>query len=450
MTLDTYKLLLIRGNTLYCRSIVRTGKAFRRDLAYARQRESIERPIGGNIPKLYVLHDKHMGVRCQAKGAIIMTRRIPKEHEDAMIEAYLNGATQEEAAALFGYYKLTCANVLRRRGITKRSASDAGRISAQARRIPEEVEDAIVATYLEGATAKQAAAQFGYSDVTCLNILSRRGITPRTSGEARSIPREHADPMVEAYRNGATAEEAALLFGYSISTCINMLRQRGITVRTRAEALRRYTVDENFFDDIDNEAKAYWLGFLTADGFVQSRSVGINLQIKDAEHLYKFRASLHSQCPVGFRETASSNGTVCPQATINIFSIKLVGALNQLGLWQNKTFTVRPCEYVPEPLLAAYWRGIFDGDGWISCTGLLKRKYHTGLCGNKAIVSGFSAFIGQYVQSRASIKPNGRIFKMQYDGRLLTCAVLRVLYSGATIYLDRKYILASKLCGESL
>ncbi|HZS76537.1 MAG TPA: hypothetical protein VFA41_07970 [Ktedonobacteraceae bacterium] len=379
-----------------------------------------------------------------------MTRRIPKEHEDAMIEAYLNGATQEEAAALFGYYKLTCANVLRRRGITKRSASDAGRISAQARRVPKDVEDAIVAAYLEGATAKEAAAQFGYSNVTCFNILSRRGIAHRNSGEARSVPREHADAIVEAYRNGATAEDAASLFGYSRSTCINILRQRGITVRTAAEALRHYTVDESFFDYIDSEDKAYWLGFLTADGFIQSKSVGIHLQIGDAEHLYKFRASLDAQYPIGFRDVTASNGTVCSQATIRIFSIKLVRALNQLGLSQNKTFTVRPCEYIPKAFLAAYWRGIFDGDGWISCTGLLKRKYSVGLCGNQAIVSGFSDFISQHVQSRASIKPTDRIFKREYNGRLLACAVLRVLYSGATVYLDRKYILACKLCGESL
>jgi len=306
---------------------------------------------------------------------------ISKAVEDAIIEAYLNGATVEEAAALFGYYKLTCRNILLRRGIPTRRISEVRRLSAEARRVPKEHEDAIVAAYLEGATAKQAAL-FGYSNVTCLNILKRRDLIARSSGEARSVPREHADAMIEAYLNGATSTKAASIFGYSNATCINVLKQRGIMIRTRSEALRRNALDESFFDSIDTEDKAYWLGFLTADGCVRGgRSVDINLQIGDSVHLQKFAESLHSEHPVGFREVVSSNGTVCPQATIRISSIKLVAALNCLGLWPNKTFNVRPCEQVSEPFLAAYWRGIFDGDGWIYFNDLAKKpRYCIGWC----------------------------------------------------------------------
>ena len=36
-------------------------------------------------------------------------------------------------------------------------------------------------------------------------------------------------------------------------------------------ANKKYTVNENYFENIDNEEKAYWLGFLYADGYVRMK-----------------------------------------------------------------------------------------------------------------------------------------------------------------------------------
>ena len=46
---------------------------------------------------------------------------------------------------------------------------------------------------------------------------------------------------------------------------------------------RKYQVNEFFFDEIDSEEKAYWLGFIYADGYVNTNGnkFGINLSLKD-------------------------------------------------------------------------------------------------------------------------------------------------------------------------
>src|SRR6266568_7370461 len=134
-----------------------------------------------------------------------MTTRIPKEHEDAMIAAYLNGATQEQAAALFGYGRKTCARILKQRGIPIRSI-------VEVCRIPKEHEDAMIAAYLAGVTQGEAAAFFGYNGTICSNVLKRRKIPMRTASEAHRIPKEHEDIMIAAYLKGATQEEAARSF----------------------------------------------------------------------------------------------------------------------------------------------------------------------------------------------------------------------------------------------
>lgn len=53
-------------------------------------------------------------------------------------------------------------------------------------------------------------------------------------------------------------------------------------------------LDEFFFDNIDTEEKAYWLGFFFADGYLtqSSNAVGIELKATKIEHLEKFRCAL--------------------------------------------------------------------------------------------------------------------------------------------------------------
>lgn len=235
-----------------------------------------------------------------------MSSRIPKEREDAIIATYLNGASKEEAAALFGYSSKVCHNALKRRGIKARNVSEAMFASPHIRRIPKEHEEAMVAAYLAGSTAMQAAAQFGYSDASCFKALRDRGVASRSASEVCRMPSEHEDAIVAAYLAGASAKQAAEQFGYSRATGQNVLKRRGVPTRPLSETHRRYTVDEGFFDSIDTPDKAYWLGFLTADGVIGDSFVRIHLKLDDTDHLCKFTASLRSEQPISFRENVCS------------------------------------------------------------------------------------------------------------------------------------------------
>jgi hypothetical protein len=261
---------------------------------------------------------------------------------------------------------------------------------------------------------------------------------------SKHIPQEQRDAMVAAYLAGATAEEAAAQFGYSYMACIFALKQRGIEPRSNSQTHRRYHLDETFFDAVDTEEKAYWLGFLTADGTIRERVVMLLLQARDVGHLYKFTSSLRSTHPVTLRDN-TFEGEVYHCAQVSIGSTRLVTALKRLGVAERKSLTVRPCEYVPDHLLSHYWRGVFDGDGYITRkgSGLFRaRQWMVGLVGNREIVSGFETFVQQYLDWKARVepdKPGSRIFKVRYSGVALPQAVLRLLYSDATVFLERKY-----------
>ena len=69
----------------------------------------------------------------------------------------------------------------------------------------------------------------------------------------------------------------------------------------------KYSYDSNFFEKIDSEAKAYWLGFLYADGYIhrnykngkiKSMSLELSLKSEDRAHLENFLRDIRSNVPI--------------------------------------------------------------------------------------------------------------------------------------------------------
>ncbi len=63
-------------------------------------------------------------------------------------------------------------------------------------------------------------------------------------------------------------------------------------------ATKIYNFNENFFDKIDSEQKAYWLGFIMADGFNSNDELMIELSIIDLEHLSSFIKEIKADVPI--------------------------------------------------------------------------------------------------------------------------------------------------------
>ena len=53
------------------------------------------------------------------------------------------------------------------------------------------------------------------------------------------------------------------MFDVSEDTVRRWMKENNINIRKR-----KYNVNEQYFSDIDSPEKAYWLGFLSADGYV--------------------------------------------------------------------------------------------------------------------------------------------------------------------------------------
>lgn len=128
--------------------------------------------------------------------------------------------------------------------------------------------------------------------------------------------------------------------------------------------LRTYNLDQNYFNIIDTEDKAYWLGFIYADGNIYKSTFTVKLNIKDEEHLMCLKNCLKLDSDIKY----VPHNNCCE---IRAYSIKLVEGLKQHGVMSNKTFKIE-MPLLREDLYNDFIRGYFDGDGCI----YVGKKYH--------------------------------------------------------------------------
>jgi len=214
-------------------------------------------------------------------------------------------------------------------------------------------------------------------------------------------------------------------------------------VRTKAESnylkdpslFRIYTAKYNFFNVIDTEEKAYWLGFITADGHISDRELRIQLSIKDKNHLEKFLTAIESTHPIYDYETSS---------LVAIKSREIAKDLHRYGLTSTKTYSVKP-HLLPKNLSRHYWRGIFDGDGHIAYHNNSNRKNYSGfhciLCGTKDICAGFKNFLNKNgIETNSAILPirDTAAYKFATSGNQIVKSIHSLLYDYSNVSLDRK------------
>lgn len=129
-----------------------------------------------------------------------------------------------------------------------------------------------------------------------------------------------------------------------------------------------YNFSEQIFQKINNPEKAYWLGFLYADGYIMSQghSFGCTLQAQDKEHLIKFLKFLNVEpledC-LKYSEDTNSYRWILTRAStyqdlLNLGFTSTKSQENNLNVWNN----------IPDIYKKEFILGLWDGDGSFSIT----------------------------------------------------------------------------------
>lgn len=225
-------------------------------------------------------------------------------------------------------------------------------------------------------------------------------------------------------------------FGCSYGTIRNLLNKHHIASRGNKQG---YPRNEFYFNKIDTPEKAYWLGFLYADGCTHNGSSEVSIQLTDKEHIEKFKQAIGAinHKIVEIHDTRWENAK-----TLYMFSIKdkqLHADLCKWGCVPNKTFLINKIPNIPRDYVSHFLRGYFDGDGslhYLKSTNNFRISF---TCGSVEFLEDIQKELGTSLSIRNEKGTNSNY--LQISGRHQVERILNYLYKDSTesARLDRKY-----------
>lgn len=246
------------------------------------------------------------------------------------------------------------------------------------------------------------------------------------------LNKEQKEELFEMYKTFQYSyKELAARFNKSVSSISCLLTREGLKGKFENNHYRKYAINQNFFDLIDSEEKAYFLGFLYADGCNHFNNTKISLFLKeeDKEILIKLNNLIQPTKPLTYRTQKIGTNQFGMQISNKIISDRL----NELGCIPRKTFTLDfPTDaQVPEKLLIHFIRGYFDGDGWLG-------KKDISITGSALFCNKLSNFLLEKFNIITKKKIKNKVIELCFS-RSDVKFFLDLLYKNSTIYLDRKY-----------
>lgn len=246
--------------------------------------------------------------------------------------------------------------------------------------------------------------------------------------------------IADAYVHGESSELLGRNLGVHGDRIRDIVRRSGHVIRTRTMAARQHTLDEHFFDRINTERKAYFLGFIYADGCVstKTRQLQINLQAADRGVLAHLRDTLRTTAPIRIYRRNKFD-IVNRRACFTVTSSVLVAGLHKHGAIDRKTHRLR-LPRITRTLMPHFIRGYFDGDGCIYIHPRDRWGCQISLAGHPPFLTQIRDFLCKELGFRRNkIHARTGCAALCYSGRGVARQFRDWIYKNATTYLIRKW-----------
>ena len=268
---------------------------------------------------------------------------------------------------------------------------------------------------------------------------------------------EQINDIISKHKQEISLDTIAKEYGYSQPVIRNLVKSLGFKPRNR-----RNNTNETFFDVIDTEEKAYWLGYLAADGTIRVRTNGIDkngrvktrgnsinlkLSVNDEKHLMRFRDLVSPNTVLRYHvsevTTRKGNLSISHNVILGLNSNYMVAQIIDKGVTPRKSHTLDKPNIDPK-FYRDYIRGYFDGDGTCVVTkkpGVLKDETMTVKYSFACASEKHRNFIASVLKEEIDVDTTtyGDINLTILGGFTAYKKFFHYLYDGSTIYLERKY-----------
>jgi transposase-like protein len=315
------------------------------------------------------------------------------------------------------------------------------------KKLSKDTIDQIINLYIQGESPSRIGEKYNIFSNSVNRIIRKHN--PQLV-KTKKINDSLRKEMASMYQEGMSSEEIAKKIKIDGSTVCRNLKRENVFIRSGEDNKRKYKINKDYFQKIDSEDKAYFLGFLYADGSVSKidpkksySSITICLSSKDRFILEKFSDLIYGFVKIrDFSRRSYGSVDEKEYSEVSFYSKKMHSDLVKLGCTPQKSLTIKfpTFEQVPEDLIKHFIRGYFDGDGCLS-RGI---KYVVDITSNED----FLIDLVKYVEDKLEIKFN-KLQKRHKERETSTRNVqitkgesivkfLNYLYSDATIFLPRK------------
>jgi len=198
-------------------------------------------------------------------------------------------------------------------------------------------------------------------------------------------------------------------------------------------------LDDTIFKNIDTEEKAYWLGFLFADGYIRKRKsseLRLKLSTKDKSHLEKFKISIKSNTNIidGLEKNIK-------YSYIGIYNKKIIDNLITHGCINKKSLVIK-FPIIDDKLKRHFIRGYFDDDGSVGESG--RGKFLNIVSGSlefikeirKIIISELNVYDCKIIIN----KTKSNCYYINWTRTKDIANIYHYFYNNSNFFLDRKKI----------
>lgn len=310
-------------------------------------------------------------------------------------------------------------------------------------------EQKVISLFVEGYNTKDISEKMCLNQQRVYKTLKRNGY--KVPKNQITITQSMKNNIYSMYKDGISTVNIAQKYNICDRTVVKIIKENGIKIRRPGS--KSLVLNERYFDTIDTELKAYFLGFIVADGNVRISKNGIKtfqmmLQSSDKYVLEKLLDELGCYVRKYNEETEKmTNLKVKPryikskdEYNIQIHNQYIYDDLVSHGIVPNKTFATYIPSGIPEELIRHFIRGLFDGDGCITISNAKYKNARVIFYGQDSILIPLQKILELNIPSLSKVK----IFKkptlsmLSYAAKQNVIDLYNYLYKDSTFYLTRK------------
>lgn len=272
----------------------------------------------------------------------------------------------------------------------------------------------------------------------------------------RKFTKKQVNEIISLYKKNNTIKRISEIYKTKEDKISKVLKNNNVPIKNVTDyytsnelaTTRKYKFNRSYFKEVDTCDKAYWLGFLFADGNVhipegstggsKGGTVELGLKAEDDYHIYNFISCIGGDNPVEYRDV-KLNDKQYPSARVQLNSIEMCNDLINKGCVPRKSLTLEPPKGLSEHLTSHFIRGYFDGDG---CVGFYENRnaFMLQILGTKPILSWIQTILkNKLITSRIKKDSRGNFFRLDITGRDNFEAFFNYIYKDKKYFLGRKY-----------